>query len=92
MLTSGAKEIVPEFFTAAAHAVSEAVSEKDLKKGVLYPPVTDLREVSRKVALAVGIAAIKRELSRPCVFSAYWHEDNEVRLEILIDKMRWSPK
>jgi malate dehydrogenase (oxaloacetate-decarboxylating) len=92
VLASGAKEIVPEFFTAAAHAVSDMVSAKDLACGVLYPPVTELREVSRKVALAVGGAAIKKGVSRPCVFSSYWHENDEERLETLIDKMQWSPQ
>ncbi|MBU0481210.1 MAG: NAD-dependent malic enzyme [Proteobacteria bacterium] len=92
VLTSGAKEILPQFFTAAAHAVSECVSAADLAKGILYPPVTELREVSRKVALAVGQAAIRQGVSRPCVFSSYWHENSEEKLAVLIEKMRWKPE
>jgi len=92
VLAAGAREVLPEFFTAAAHAVAAMVSEDDLRQGILFPPVTALREVSLTVAQAVGRSAISREVSRPCVFSSFWHENNEEKLDLLVDKMRWQPE
>ncbi|MBU1711154.1 MAG: NAD-dependent malic enzyme [Proteobacteria bacterium] len=92
VLASGAREVLPSFFTAAAKAVAEQVSAADLKKGILLPPVNDLRKVSREVAHAVGLTAIKEGLSGLCVYSRFQHDNDPQRLETLIDKMRWKPK
>ncbi|HSH12510.1 MAG TPA: NAD-dependent malic enzyme, partial [Desulfurivibrionaceae bacterium] len=50
VLAAGAREVLPEFFTAAAHAVADSVAEADLARGILYPPVAELQQVSRRVA------------------------------------------
>jgi malate dehydrogenase (oxaloacetate-decarboxylating) len=92
VLAAGAREVLPEFFTAAAHAVAASVSSADLQKGILFPPVSELREISCKVAQAVGRTAISQGVSRPCVFSSYWHENNPEKLDLLVDKMRWHPE
>ncbi len=92
VLASGAREVLPSSFTAAAHAVAAMVSASDLKKGILFPPISDLRKVSRKVAHRVGLAAIKAGLSGLCVYSEYQHNNDSERLQALIDKMRWQPK
>ncbi len=92
VLAAGAREVLPDFFTAAAHAVAESVTAADLKKGILFPPVSELREVSLKVAQAVGREAIRKEVSRPCVFSSFWHENNEDKLDMLVEGMRWKPE
>ena len=92
VLAAGAREVLPDFFTAAAHAVAESVSAADLKKGILFPPVSELREVSLRVAQAVGREAIKKGVSRPCVFSSFWHENKEDKLEMLVEGMRWLPE
>ena len=92
VLAAGAREVLPDFFTAAAHAVAESVSAADLKEGILFPPVSELREVSLRVAQAVGREAIKKGVSRPCVFSSFWHENKEDKLEMLVEGMRWLPE
>ncbi|MFN2365003.1 MAG: NAD-dependent malic enzyme [Desulfurivibrionaceae bacterium] len=92
VLAAGAREVLPEFFTAAAHAVVGSVSDQDLQKGILFPPVSELREVSLKVARAVGRTAISRGASRPCVFCSFWHENDEEKLDLLIERMRWRPE
>jgi len=92
VLAAGAREVLPEFFTAAAHAVAEAVDPLDLKAGTIYPPVDQLAEVSLKVALAVGKVAIDKGVSRPCVFSSFWHENNEEQMARLVKGMRWKPE
>jgi malate dehydrogenase (oxaloacetate-decarboxylating) len=90
-LMSGAREVRPEFFTAAAEAVSSCVSQEAMSNGMLLPPVTELANVSLKVAQAVGEAAITTGVSRPCVFSSFQHHNDPTRLRRLIRNLRWNP-
>jgi malate dehydrogenase (oxaloacetate-decarboxylating) len=90
-LVSGAREVQPEFFTAAAGAVSSCVKSTEMQNGVLLPPVTDLAQVSLKVAQAVGETAINAGISRPCAFSTFQHQNDPVRLQKLIRNFRWQP-
>ena len=91
VLASGAREVRPAFFTAAARAVSAQVTEEDLGRGILLPPVARLREVCLEVALAVGRSAIEEGVSRLCVYSRFQHNNDPERLAELIDRMRWRP-
>ncbi len=91
ILASGAREVLPTFFTAAAHAVSDYVLKDCMTKGQLVPPVRKLPEVSVKVALAVAMCAVREGVSRPCVYSRFKHENDEARMKELIAKMRWEP-
>ena len=91
VLASGAREVLPEFFTAAARAVSDFVTPMEMEQGCLVPDVTALRDVSLKVAQAVGESAIKLKVSRPCSFSSFQHNNDPARVDELIRKMRWEP-
>jgi len=91
VLASGAREVLPEFFTAAAKAVSDFVTRDEMDSGCLVPDVTALREVSLKVAQAVGEAAITLGVSRPCAFSSFQHNNESTRLNELIRRIRWEP-
>ncbi len=92
VLGSGARGVLPQFFTVAAHAVSSCVSKAEMEKGCLVPPVDTLKEVSGKVALAVAMSAVENGVSRPCVFSSFQHEGDEARMAELLRKMRWDPE
>ncbi len=92
VLGSGAREVLPQFFTAAAHAVSSCVSKAEMEEGCLVPAVNTLKDVSSKVALAVAMAAVEHGVSRPCVFSTFQHEEDEARMGELLRKMRWDPE
>jgi malate dehydrogenase (oxaloacetate-decarboxylating) len=91
-LASGAKEVLPSFFTAAAKAVAELVPQDDLEAGILMPRVEKLEDISSSVALAVGLAAIRDGVSGVCAFSKFQHKNDPERLRTLIEKMRWEPK
>jgi malic enzyme len=56
-IVSGASEVNDAMFAAAADSLACQVSDQDLAAGALYPPVTDLRPISRKIAAAVARAA-----------------------------------
>ena len=92
VVTSGASEVLPVFFSAAAHAVAESVSEEDIKAGILFPPLDQFRQVSLEVAKRVGAEAIKANVARKCAFARFKHNNDPERLNTLIDKMCWDPK
>ena len=51
-------EYVPDsFFLCAARALAAVVPEDDVRKGTIYPSVSDIREISQKVAVAVALHA-----------------------------------
>jgi len=93
IVTSGATEVLPTFFSAAAHAIAEFVKEDELKDGILFPPLDQLRNVSLEVAKRVGAEAIKANVTQKgCAFSKFKHNNDPERLNILVDKIRWSPR
>ncbi len=56
-IVTGARMVTDSMFAAAARALAAMVSEEDLAQGVLYPPIADLRAISRVIARAVAIDA-----------------------------------
>ncbi len=92
VLASGAREVLPEFFTVAGRVISDMMSEEQLQKGRLVPPINDIRSVARKVAVAVAMCAVRKGVSRPCVYSDFQHNNDEARMSTLIDRIRWNPE
>jgi len=92
VLASGAREVLPEFFTAAAHAIADLVTKDELDQGFLMPEVRHIRKVGGKVALAVAMSAVKNGVSRPCVYSDFQHNNDEWRMKKLIENIRWNPE
>ncbi len=93
VVASGAKKVLPVFFSAAAHAVAEFIGEEDINDGILCPPLDELRKVSIEVAKRVGAEAIKAGVTpKDCVYSKFKHKNDPERLNTLIDNMVWSPE
>ena len=92
VLASGAREVLPDFFTAAAYAIAEMMTPEELAKGRLMPSIGKIRQVGKKVALAVAMSSVKAGVSRPCVYSDFQHDDDEARMKKLIDRIRWKPE
>lgn len=59
VIASGASRVIDSMFTAAAEVLSEFAPSSKNENGALYPPLEEVREISRKVALAVGLEAQK---------------------------------
>jgi malate dehydrogenase (oxaloacetate-decarboxylating)(NADP+) len=57
VLVSGARRVTDEMFQVAARALAETVPKPALDEGLLYPPLSDIRRVSRIIAVAVAEAA-----------------------------------
>ncbi len=81
-IVAEARQVSKEMVLAAARTLSQATSGARIAAGALYPPVTDLRVVSRAVALAVASEAVRCGLS----------ELREgVDLEAEVDAAMWWP-
>jgi malate dehydrogenase (oxaloacetate-decarboxylating)(NADP+) len=59
-----ASRVTDEMFIAAAKAVSERVTERQLESGLLYPPQTDILETEVAVAAKVAAVIFARGLAR----------------------------
>jgi malate dehydrogenase (oxaloacetate-decarboxylating)(NADP+) len=62
-VASGARLVTNEMFFAAARALAQQVSEEDLEQGLIYPPLTEIREVSAAIAAAVAEVAYESRLA-----------------------------
>lgn len=51
-------------FLAASDALAHQVSQANLDTGTLYPPLSDIREVSLQIAVAVAEKAFATGLAR----------------------------
>jgi malate dehydrogenase (oxaloacetate-decarboxylating) len=78
-----AREVTDEMFLVAAAAMASAVSGERLAQGAIYPHQSELRAVSRAVAVAVVKAARDAGVGR------HLHDDE---IEPAVDAMMWSPR
>lgn len=91
LLAAGVKRVLPQFFTAAAYAVSEHLTEEDKAQGFLLPRVADLAEISEKVALAVALSAVELGEAGTFAYGSFEPGEDKEKLKELISKMRWNP-
>ncbi|MCP3995254.1 MAG: NAD-dependent malic enzyme [bacterium] len=63
-IVTGARKVTDAMFAAAANALAGLVTEADLDSGVLYPPLANLRSISRVIARAVAIEASESGVGR----------------------------
>ncbi|MCZ6766330.1 MAG: hypothetical protein O7D32_05305 [bacterium] len=60
ILTSGSNRVTDEMFYAATRALAGQVSQADLDRGTIFPPLTEIRDVSAVIATAVADVAYDR--------------------------------
>jgi malate dehydrogenase (oxaloacetate-decarboxylating) len=82
-IAADARKIVESMFAVAAHAIGDQIDADAIQRGELYPPLRELRKVSRAVALAVGKHAIDVGVA-PRI--------DAVELERRIDALMWWPR
>ena len=77
-----AGRVTHKMFHAAARALSEMVTDEGRARGMLLPPLDDIRRVSLNVALAVAREAREDNLGMNVA---------DERLEHLISAAMWEP-
>jgi malate dehydrogenase (oxaloacetate-decarboxylating) len=90
-IASGARQVLPRFFTEAAKAISNCVTSDELKNGRLVPPLNKFPVIANYVALEVAMCAAREGVSRQCAYADYKHENDDIRMKKLIGGMRWEP-
>jgi malic enzyme len=63
-IVSGAREITDRMFGVAATTLASLVTADRVAQGALYPPIADLRRVSRAIAIAVAAQARRDGVAR----------------------------
>ncbi|MGL5288765.1 MAG: NAD-dependent malic enzyme [Aeromonas sp.] len=66
-IVSQLKVISPDIFTTAAFALAECVNAADLAKGAVYPSISELRNISVRVATAVLNDIVRKDPSHPLI-------------------------
>ena len=80
-IVSGARKVTDAMFSAAAETLAAMVSEEDLSRGSLYPPIEQLRPISRAIASAVARTARDEGVGRLIGDSA---------IEAALDEHMWD--
>jgi malate dehydrogenase (oxaloacetate-decarboxylating)(NADP+) len=63
VIAAGARRVTDSMFDAAARTLAATVTEESLAKGLTYPPLTSIREVSLRIAVAVASMAWQNGLA-----------------------------
>lgn len=60
VVVSRSRTVTDDMFLAAAHSLANQVTEHDLERGRVYPPLSRIREVSARIAFDVANIAYRR--------------------------------
>jgi malate dehydrogenase (oxaloacetate-decarboxylating)(NADP+) len=64
VLVSEATQVTDEMFLTAAMKLASLVEESDLKQGRIFPPLSEIRNISAKIAAEVALTAEKQGVAR----------------------------
>ena len=82
VIASGARRVTDAMFSAAARVLSEFSPALLDPNGALFPPLENVREISYRVALAVGAEAVRAGLTSTSLAS----------LESAVTNKMWTPR
>lgn len=63
VIACGARRVIEEMFLVAARTLASQVSDADLARGSLFPPLSRIRNISAAIAASVAQVAYYRELA-----------------------------
>ncbi|CAN6304656.1 unnamed protein product [Urochloa humidicola] len=65
-LLSGARNISDGMLEAAAECLASYITEDEIQKGIIFPPVSSIRHITAQVGAAVLRAAVDEDLAEGC--------------------------
>ncbi|MEO8954469.1 MAG: NAD-dependent malic enzyme [Ktedonobacteraceae bacterium] len=83
VLASQARRVTSEMFTSAARALSACSPARSTSTASLSPMVEDVRDVSQRVAVAVGLAAQRAGVTEPT---------SPEEVERRVSTLMWTPR
>lgn len=83
VIASGARRVTDEMFLAAARVLSDSAPPQTGFDAPLLPPLAEIRALSRRIALAVGLEAQRQGLARQTSLREW---------EQLLDARQWEPR
>jgi malic enzyme len=81
-LVAEAREVTDEAFATAAEVLAASVSAERLAAGGIYPPISDLRAIARRIAIAV----VRRLRD-----TGYGRQFRDEEIEPAVDQAMWTP-
>ena len=81
-IVAEAREVTDELFLVAAAELAAQVSAERLASGAIYPPVGELRDVTRAIAVAVV---------RQARDTGYGRQFRDEEIEPAVDRAMWRP-
>jgi malic enzyme len=82
-IVAEARELTDELFLVAARVLADLVTEDRLASGAIYPPVAELRQTAR--AIAIGLVRSARD-------SGYGRQYRDEEIEPAVDAAMWFPE
>ncbi|MGE5829112.1 MAG: malic enzyme-like NAD(P)-binding protein, partial [Micromonosporaceae bacterium] len=82
-IVAATREITDRMFLAASRTLAGMTSPERIAAGALYPPLADLRPISRAVAIAVAREAVTAGLARI---------PDDLDVEVAVDEAMWTPQ
>lgn len=81
-IVAGSREVTQGMFLVAARTLASMVPADRLVAGAMYPPLTELRAVSRRIAVNVAARACEEDLCPPMAME---------EIEEAVEASMWSP-
>lgn len=81
LVVAEARTVRDEVFLVAARTLAALVGADRLRRGALFPPVSDLRSISRAIAVAVALSVAADRGERP----------DRAAVEEAVDRAMWYP-
>jgi malate dehydrogenase (oxaloacetate-decarboxylating) len=82
-LAAKATSVTDSMFTAAAECLGQTIKEEDLSSGMLFPSLQNLRPVTKEIAVAVSMEAIREGV-------APQQSEDEIRNQVA--ELMWEPE
>ena len=81
-LVAEAREVTDEAFLSAADELAGSLSSERLAQGAIYPPIAELRDIARRI----GVAVVRRLRD-----TGYGRQFRDEEVEPAVDRAMWAP-